>query len=211
MELATRLLERPLMSNLSRGLWGYGGASPGGLELTVQSTGLGGPSAVAVLHELAELGVARAIRVGSCVALGDGLAAGDWLVADSALAVDGASVAMGAGPRIQPDPGLTAAVAAATGGAATGTIASNDLHHDPDGESRRREWAERGAVATDLCGAPLLAAASRLGVAAACALVVTGPARDPTLAGADLDRALLELGRCALEALDGGPAQEFGD
>ncbi len=56
--------EKPLMSNHNRGLWGYTGETPEGRPLTVQSTGMGGPSAAIVLHELAELGVRRAIRVG---------------------------------------------------------------------------------------------------------------------------------------------------
>ena len=35
----------------------------------MQSTGMGGPSAALVLADLAELGVRRAIRIGTCTAL----------------------------------------------------------------------------------------------------------------------------------------------
>ena len=65
--LAQELLEQPKMCNHARGLWGYSGRTPRGDELTIQSTGIGGPSAALVLADLAELGVRRAIRVGSCV------------------------------------------------------------------------------------------------------------------------------------------------
>jgi uridine phosphorylase len=42
-----------------------------GDDLTIQSTGMGGPSATVVLHDLAELGVRRAVRIGTCTSLGE--------------------------------------------------------------------------------------------------------------------------------------------
>ena len=71
------------MSNHARGLWGYTGRPPAGDELTIQSTGMGGPSAAVVLADLAELGVRRAVRVGTCAALGE-LAPGELLVVGEA-------------------------------------------------------------------------------------------------------------------------------
>ena len=82
--LAQALLEQPKMSNHARGLWGYSGRTPAGAELTIQSTGMGGPSAAIVLADLAELGVRRAIRVGTCAAIDPSLRPGDLLVATSA-------------------------------------------------------------------------------------------------------------------------------
>ena len=67
--LAQALLEEPKMSNHARGLWGYSGQTPAGRPLSIQATGMGGPSAALVLADLAELGVRRAIRVGTCVAI----------------------------------------------------------------------------------------------------------------------------------------------
>src|SRR5215203_7357862 len=78
--LAQELLEKPQMSNHSRGLWGYTGQTPAGDELTIQSTGTGGPSAALVLADLAELGVRRAVRVGSCLATGAGGGLGELLL-----------------------------------------------------------------------------------------------------------------------------------
>src|SRR5215217_1396891 len=58
--LAQDLLEGPRMSNHHRGLWGYyGETKAGGRPLTIQSTGIGGPSSAVVLAELAELGGRR--------------------------------------------------------------------------------------------------------------------------------------------------------
>ncbi len=47
--LAQELLEQPKMANHARGLWGYWGQTPQGQPLTIQSTGIGAPSAAAVL------------------------------------------------------------------------------------------------------------------------------------------------------------------
>src|ERR1700742_509821 len=77
MALAQVLTEQPKMSNHARGLWGYSGTSAEGRGLTVQATGMGGPSAALVLSDLAELGVRRAGRGGACAAVGQGLRPGD--------------------------------------------------------------------------------------------------------------------------------------
>jgi uridine phosphorylase len=108
--LAQLLLEQPLMFNHHRGLWGYTGTAADGQPLTVQSTGMGGPSAAIVLHELISLGVRRAIRVGTCGALDAALGLGDLVVAREAIAADGTSAALGAGELTRADPALTDAL-----------------------------------------------------------------------------------------------------
>ena len=55
--LAQELLTEPKMFNHHRGLWGYTGAAADGEPLTIQATGMGGPSAAIVLEELFDLGV----------------------------------------------------------------------------------------------------------------------------------------------------------
>ena len=67
---------------------------------------MGGPSAAIVLHELIDLGLEVAVRVGTCGAFGDGLALGDLIVAGEAIAEDGTSRALGADDRAAGDPGL---------------------------------------------------------------------------------------------------------
>src|SRR5258707_10817463 len=62
--LAQELLEEPKMSNHARGLWGYSGLTPAGDELTIQSTGIGGPRAALVPPHPAQLCGRRAGRVG---------------------------------------------------------------------------------------------------------------------------------------------------
>ena len=168
--LAQQLLTEPRMSNHARGLWGYTGETPEGRPLSIQSTGMGGPSAAIVLEELAELGVKRAIRVGTCGALDPALRHGELIVVGDALVDDGASRALGAGDTAEPDAELTAAlVAGHPAGAATSRIVSSDLFYRDHADA----WRERGAVASEMETATLFTLGSRLGVAIACVLAVS--------------------------------------
>src|SRR6266511_1667751 len=94
--LAQALLTEPRMSNHAHGLWGYSGETAAGRPLTIQATGIGGPSAALVLGDLAELGVRRAVRVGTCVGLVGDIALADTVLCERALAADGTSRALGA-------------------------------------------------------------------------------------------------------------------
>jgi DeoD family purine-nucleoside phosphorylase len=169
--LAQALLEKPLMFNHHRGLWGYTGTAADGEPLSIQSTGMGGPSAAIVLQELIVLGVRRAIRVGTCGALEEGLALGDLLVAREALAADGTSRALGAGERVAADPQLTAALERASSGTAI-TVVSTDLFYEPDAE-REHAWRTAGAVAVEMEAATLFAIGARERVSVACVLIVS--------------------------------------
>lgn len=195
MDLAARIMAKPLMSNLSRGLWGYWGHTVDGHELTVQSTGIGGPSAAAVLSELHALGVTRVIRVGTCAALDPGLRPGDELVVGSALAGDGVGLALGANAAIPADAGLTAAL-----GGTGATVASVDLM-PPPGSAVTQAWAANGALALDLTTAAVFAVAADLGLAAGCALVVSAAVDGSRLDDELLDAATLALGERAARAL----------
>jgi uridine phosphorylase len=202
--LAQQLLQAPVMSNHHRGLWGYVGETPSGRRLTIQATGIGGPSVAVVLHELATEGVGRAIRLGTCTALDPDLPVGALIVASAAIAGDGASRALGGEPVAWPDEGLSGALLAAAGSGAERTmVASRDLHYDHELERRRPEWLQRGARATDLGTATLFALGRRLGVAVACGLVVTAGSAGETTDDGRLAPASAELGRIADGALAG--------
>jgi len=161
--LAQALLEEPKMFNHNRGLWGYTGTAADGEPLTIQSTGMGGPSAAIVIAELAHLGARRVIRTGTCGALDPALALGDLLIATEAIAADGTSRALGAGARPAPDPALLSALrAAADGGAHAGPVASTDLFYDsPDGQED--QWRRAGALAVEMETATVYALARKRG------------------------------------------------
>lgn len=214
--LAQLLLDQPRMFNHHRGLWGYTGAAADGQLLTIQSTGMGGPSAAIVLHELIELGARRAIRVGTCGALAPALSLGDLVVVEEAIAADGASSALGAGELTKPDARLTSSLkqalaGTAAGGARTassGRIASTDLFYDEDSRKSQR-WADAGAVAVEMEASTLFAVGGLAGIAVACLLTVSdildAAGRGRTRIE---DHALLEaseaMGRVAAEALGAG-------
>src|SRR3954447_17123659 len=120
LRLAQQLLAAPKMLNHHRGLWGYTGAAADGLPLTIQSTGLGGPSTAIVAEELIALGARRLVRVGTGIALAAGLELGALVIAESVLPGDGASRALGASGPLAPDPGLVAGLRAAAGDARVG-------------------------------------------------------------------------------------------
>lgn len=166
--LAQELLEEPKMSNHARGLWGYSGNTPAGDGLTIQATGIGGPSAALVLGDLAELGVRRIVRVGTCAG-SEGCELGELLVVSRAVAGGGSatSLGVGVGETVSPDGALTEQaleVLAQEGRPAT--VASVDGH---PGE----QIPPPGVAAIDMQTAPLLAGARSLSIAAAAILIVT--------------------------------------
>ena len=66
---------------------GYTGTFDGA-PISVQSTGMGCPSAGIVYEELIRLGATRLIRVGTCGAIGAGMAMADIVIGVAASAVD---------------------------------------------------------------------------------------------------------------------------
>ena len=169
--VAQALLETPpKMFNHARGLWGYTGIASDGEPLTVQATGMGGPSAAIVCEELIALGATRLVRIGTCGALDAQLELGTLLAVGSVLPADGTSSALGADAPLTPDPELFERLVAA--GARPATVASSDLFYDPRGGAAAG-WAERGALAVEMEAATIFQIAARRGVAAACVLGVT--------------------------------------
>ena len=169
--VAQALLDQPKMFNHHRGLWGYTGAARDGEPLTVQATGMGGPSAAIVIEELISLGAKTFIRIGTCGALTEDLDLGQVVAVERALAADGASTALGAQGVVEPDPELMAVLREACGGLAV-TAVSSDLFYDTR-EGIEREWVEQGATVVEMEAATLFQAARIHGVRAGCVLGVS--------------------------------------
>jgi uridine phosphorylase len=189
--MAQALLESPpRMLNHARGLWGYTGIASDGEPLTVQATGMGGPSAAIVCEELIALGATRLVGTGTCAALDPELELGTLLAAESVLPADGTSAALGAEAPLAPDRDLLQRLVAA--GARPATVVSSDLFYDPrDGAAAG--WAARGALAVDMEAATILQVAARHGVAAACVLGVREVSGSNGAGGMDPEE-LAELG-----------------
>jgi len=200
--VAQAVLDQPKMFNHHRGLWGYTGRARDGELLSVQSTGMGGPSAAIVVEELIELGARTLLRIGTCGALRPGFDTGTLVAAEEVVATDGTSAALGAGPSLRPDADLYEALIAT--GPEPAVALSTDLFYDPRDEVNGR-WAAAGADVVEMEAAALLAVADRHGVAAAIVLAVTdqlhGEARE-RIDRADLETVGVKLGEAGWAALD---------
>lgn len=225
LRLAQELLDQPKMLNHNRGLWGYTGTAADGELLSIQSTGMGGPSAAIVVTELIELGARRLLRVGTCGGLDHGLDGeldsevegrlelGALLVVGEALADDGTSRALGGHRRLARVPapgGLTRALSAShppkdgashpPAPAAPATVVSTDLFYDTD--DRVPDWRAAGAVAVEMEAATIFTVAARHGVQAGCALLVSNVLGvDAYIDPEQLHTAELRLGELAISAL----------
>jgi uridine phosphorylase len=198
--LAQELLEEPKMSNHARGLWAYFGTTPAGSELTIQATGMGGPSAALVLGDLAELGVKRAVRVGTCVGAGASGALGELLVVGKAIAQGGSAASLGVEPgtAVAPDADLTGRLQSELSGEGKlVTIMSVDAHP-------AEHAASPGIAAIDMQTAPLFARAASLRIKLAGLLIVGEAERGTTsLAKASLEDLERKAGRTASAVLSG--------
>jgi uridine phosphorylase len=156
------------MFNHNRGLWGYTGVASDGETLTIQATGMGGPSAAIVLHELIVLGAKRAIRVGSCGALRSEMELGDLVVARETICADGTSRALGAGERASADGQLTEALERHAPDAHYGTIVSVDLFYESGPVGGGMD-----ALAVEMEAATLFALGAAQSIPIACVLFVS--------------------------------------
>jgi uridine phosphorylase len=202
LHVAQALLEKPLMFNHQRGLWGYSGTARDGEPLTVQSTGMGGPSAAIVAEELIGLGAETLIRIGTCGALIDELELGTLLPVGAALAADGASRALGADGSVPADEALAAALSQATEHPPV-TCVSTDLFYDQR-EELPEIWLGAGATVVEMEAAAVMQVARNHGVPAACLLAVTDQLADGRVR-ADFEQVEemgLALGETAWSALE---------
>jgi DeoD family purine-nucleoside phosphorylase len=209
--LAELLLDATKMFNHHRGLWGYTGVARDGAPLTIQSTGMGGPSAAIVISELSDLGARRLLRVGTCGALRADLGLSDLLVATEAIPADGTSRSLGAGETIPAGADLLAALSATVAdehGVHSGPIVSTDLFYDHRG--LEHEWAEAGALAVEMEASTLYALAAVRELDAAALLVVSDlvlPER-VRIGPDELRAAERRMGEAALRALGPAPARQ---
>jgi uridine phosphorylase len=173
--LAQTLLSEPRMFNHHRGLWGYTGTARDGEPLTIQATGMGGPSAAIVLTELIALGARRAIRVGTCGALSASLELGELVIATESICLDGTSRALSGSATVAADAKLTEGLIRVAPSGRVGTVASVDLFYGDDArpELQPREDGGAPAIAVEMEAATLFAIGERAPVAVACALTVS--------------------------------------
>lgn len=87
-EMIKGKFEDSKLVNSNRGLLGYTG-DYGNKKISVQTTGMGCPSAAIVMEELIQLGVERFIRIGTCGGIGKDIKSLDIISAIAASPYDG--------------------------------------------------------------------------------------------------------------------------
>jgi len=191
--------------NENRGLLGYTGIA-GGKRISVQTTGMGAPSAAIVAEELVMLGANILIRIGTAGGGKAPVAAGDLVVATASVPLDGATRAYLNGDPYAPVAGyrvvaaLQRACMAAQATHHVGLIATGDALYAEDAAGSAR-WAARGVLAFEMEASVLFTVAALRGVAAGCVVVVTnaGGVHD-RLQGAAYGAAEACMCRVAVEA-----------
>ena len=202
--LAEHYLEDARLYNDHRGLLGYTGRYRG-LPVSVQTTGMGTPSAAIVVEELIQLGAKRMVRIGTAGALSPRVRPGELVVATAAVPADGTTRQYLKGRPFAPAPSfpLVRALVEAAGeeGVHVGPILTEDAFYATTPEDAR-EWASYGALAVEMESAAIFLLAGMRGVEAASVLAVSNNVGDPELVPDEvLTRAVDRMIRVALEAL----------
>jgi DeoD family purine-nucleoside phosphorylase len=175
--IAKTFLADVVQRNSERGMLGYTGTFQG-KPVSVQSSGMGCPSAAIVIEELVQLGVKKLMRVGTCGGLQPDLSMGDLIVALSATPADStASHYVGGEPHAPTaDFGLVhEAVHQARHlgkDVRVGPIVSSDIFYQPD-EGLAGRWSDRGILAVEMEAAILFTLGALRKIQAGCMLIVS--------------------------------------
>ena len=186
-------------------------------RVSIVAFGMGAPIATIVLHEFADLGITRFVRIGTAMYFPPATG-GEFLISDAAIGFDGTSPAYGVptGQQVAADPAMVAALATAASAAGKtshrGLYATYDAFYrdmfgiDASGEARatamRADMNGRGVMALDMETAALLAAGQDLGLAVATLCYGTVDALSQEKLSADaLDSGEAHLFRIALNAI----------
>jgi DeoD family purine-nucleoside phosphorylase len=175
--IAETFLDGVVQTNEERALFGYTGTF-NGVRVSVQSSGMGCPSAAIVIEELVQLGVGTIMRVGTCGGLQPRMTMGELIVALSAAPADAtARHYVGNEPHAPTaDFGLVheAVHHAKHLGKPirVGPIVSSDAFYQPDPEIASR-WSDRGILAVEMEAAVLFTLGALRKIRAGCLLVVS--------------------------------------
>jgi DeoD family purine-nucleoside phosphorylase len=175
--IAETFLDGAKQTNAERGMLGFTGAF-NGRDVSVQSTGMGCPSAGIVIEELVQLGAKRLLRVGTCGGLQPDLELGDLIVALSAVPADQTAVHLVGGEPHAPTAswelvhGAVHAAKELGRRVRVGPVASSDVFYDPD-RDRARRWCERGILGVEMEAAVLFTLGALRNVQAGCLLTVS--------------------------------------
>ena len=155
--------------NAERGMLGFTGTFEG-KPISVQSTGMGCPSAGIVFEELIMLGASRLVRVGTCGGLGDAMAMGDTVVALAASSDDQTPFRYADMAGYAPSATFSLVEAAArlaregsAGAVHVGPVVTSGLFYDPDPTTFAR-WKRLGHIGVEMEAAMMYTIAAVKGI-----------------------------------------------
>ena len=163
--------------NEERGMLGFTGTFEGA-PISVQTTGMGCPSAGIVFEELVMLGAQRLVRVGTCGGMRDRVRMGDTVVGVSASADDANALRYAQLPGYAPTATFTLAETAARlareSGATVhvGPIVTSGMFYDPDPTTFAR-WNRLGHLGVEMEAAMMYTIAAVKGIEALAIMTVS--------------------------------------
>ena len=205
--IADEFLENATCFNDVRGMLGFTG-TVAGTRVSVMGTGMGVPSHSIYVHELiAEYGVRRLIRVGTCGAFQPQLGLGDLILAMAAstdshinrLRFHGMDFAPAADFELL----LSAHESAIAAGipVSVGTVLTSDTFYDDDPDAWKL-WAAHGVLAVEMETAGLYTLAAKFGVQALSILTVSDSLVSHAAATAkEREQSFTQMVELALDAL----------
>ncbi len=175
--VAENFLEDAKLVTQERGMLGYTGTYKS-KPVSVQTTGMGCPSAAIIAEELVQLGARNLLRVGTCGGYHPEMELGNLVIATAATPQDGtvSSITQGVpyAPAAHFDVVHAAHHAAQEAGRRTfvGPIVSSDLFYDPT-PSPEKLWGNLGVLAVEMEAAAIFTIAAMKRVRAGCLLTVS--------------------------------------
>jgi DeoD family purine-nucleoside phosphorylase len=163
--------------NEERGMLGFTGTFEGA-PISVQTTGMGCPSAGIVFEELVMLGAKRLIRVGTCGGLKPGMSMGDTVIAISATAEDETPLRIAKMPSYAPAATFELAELAARlsreSGATVhaGPVVTSGVFYDPD-PTTFSKWKRVGHIGVEMEAAMMYTVAAIHGLEALAMMTVS--------------------------------------
>lgn len=191
--------------NEERGMLGYTGTFEGA-PISVQTTGMGCPSAGIVFEELIMLGATRLVRVGTCGGFHGKVAMGDTVIGVSATADDATPLRYAQMEGYAPTATFTLAETAARlarEGDATvhiGPIVTSGMFYDPDPTTFDR-WNRLGHLGVEMEAAMMYTIAAVKGIEALGIMTVSdilgGDGSSERISDDDLKRGVDDMMRLA--------------
>ena len=174
--IAENFFDSPRQVNGERGMLGYTGTFRGA-PISVQSTGMGCPSAAIVIEELVQLGAKRIIRVGTCGGLQPDMQLGDLIIALTAIPADSTAAHYVGEPHCPTADwdiihGAVHAAKELGKPVRVGPIVSSDIFYNPDAGQYQR-WSDRGVLAVEMEAAVLFTLGALRKVKTGCLLTVS--------------------------------------